>query len=81
MANACRGIFLAMRTQAASAERLARERDALLRDRDEAGFDLGWSAVPLQTLAQELDHEATSFSAVEPRPGSERPTNWTRYDD
>jgi hypothetical protein len=81
MENACRGMFLAMRTQAARAEQLARERDTLRRERDKAEFTLGLLAVRLRTLAQELEREAANLSAVEPRPEAERPRKRSRYDE
>jgi hypothetical protein len=81
MANACRGMFLAMRTQAVRAEQLTRERDALRRERDEAEFTLGLRAVRLRTLAQELDREAASLSAVESRQEVDRPHKRSRYDE
>jgi hypothetical protein len=81
MANACRGMFLEIRTQAARAEQLARERDTLRRERDEAEFTLGLRAVRLRNLAQELEREAASISAVESRPEVERPHKRSRYDE
>jgi hypothetical protein len=81
MANSCRGMFLAMRTQAARAEQLARERDTLRREREEAEFNLGLRAVRPWTLAQELELEAANFSVVESRPETERQNKRSRYDE
>jgi hypothetical protein len=60
LANACRGMFVAMRTHSARAARLTREREMLLRSRDEARFTLELRAARLRTLAQELGREAES---------------------
>jgi hypothetical protein len=81
MTNSCRGMFLAKRTHAVRAEQLNRERDALRRERDEAEFTLGLRAVRLRTLAQELDREAASISAVESRLEVDRPHKRYRYDE
>jgi hypothetical protein len=81
IANACRWMFLAMRTQAARAEQLARQQDTLRRERDEADFNLGLRAVRLRTVAQELEREVANLSAVESRPEAERPHKRSRYDE
>ena len=70
-----------MRTHSARAARLARERDMLLRSRDEARFALELRAVRLRTLAQELGREAENLYTVEPRPESDRPLKRSHYDD
>jgi hypothetical protein len=51
LANACRGMFVAMLTDSARAARLTRERDMLLRSRDEAKFTLELRAARMRTLA------------------------------
>ena len=81
LATACRGMFVAMRTHSARAARLTRERDMLLRSRDEARFALELRAVRLRTLAQELGREAENLYTVEPRPESDRPLKRSHYDD
>jgi hypothetical protein len=58
LANACRGMFVAMRTHCARAARLTRERDILLRCRDEARFTLELRAARLRTFDQELGRAA-----------------------
>jgi hypothetical protein len=81
LANACRGMFVAMRTHSARAARLTRERDMLLRSRDEARFTLELRAARLRTLAQELGREADNLYIVEPRADSERPLKRSHYDE
>jgi hypothetical protein len=65
LANACRGIFVAMRTLSVRAARLTRERDMLLRSRDEAMFTLELRAARLRTMAQELGREADNLYIVD----------------
>jgi hypothetical protein len=81
LANACRRMFVAMRTYSARAARLTRERDMLLRSRDEARFTLDLRAARLRTLAQELGREADNLCIVEPRAESERPLKRSHYDE
>jgi hypothetical protein len=81
LANACRGMFMEMRTHSARAARLTRERDMLLGSRDEARFTLELRAARLWTLAQELGCEAETLYVVEPRTESERPLKRSHYDE
>jgi hypothetical protein len=81
LATACPGMIVAMRTHSARAARLTRERDMLLRSRDEARLTLESRAARLRTLAQELGREADNLYIVEPRADSERPLKRSRYDE
>jgi hypothetical protein len=81
VAAALRGMFLSMQAQAARADRRTRERDELLRERDESGFSRSLRAARLRTLAKELEKEADSLSGVEPRVEDERPSKRARYED
>jgi hypothetical protein len=81
LANACRVMFVAMRTHSARAARLTREREMLLRSRDEARFTLELRAARLRTLAQGLGREADNIYIVEPRAESERPLKRSHYDE
>jgi hypothetical protein len=81
LANACPGMFVAMRTHSARAVRLNSERDMLLRSRDEARLTLELRAARLRTLAQELGREAENLYVVEPRTESERPLKCSNYEE
>jgi hypothetical protein len=81
LANACRGMFVAMRTHSARAALLIRERDMLLRSRDEARFTLELRAARLRTSAQKLGREADNLYIVEPRAEPERPLKRSHYDE
>jgi hypothetical protein len=74
-------MFVAMSTHSAHAARLTRERDMLLRSRDEVRFTLELRAGRLLTLAQELGREADNLYILEPRAESERPLKRSKYDE
>jgi hypothetical protein len=78
---ASRGMFVAMRTHSARAARLTRERDMILRSRDEARFTLELRAARLRTWAQELGLEADYLYIVEPRAEWERRLKRSHYDE
>jgi hypothetical protein len=81
LANSCRGMFVAMRTHSARAARLTRERDMLLRSREEDRYTLELRAARLRTLAQKLGREADNLYIVEPRAEPERPLKRSHYDE
>jgi hypothetical protein len=81
LANACRGMFVAMRTLSARAARLTRGRDMLLPSRDEARLKFELSAARLRTLAQEMGREAENLYIIEPRAEWERPLKRSHYDE
>jgi hypothetical protein len=81
LANACRGMFVVMRTNSVRAAHLTRERDMLLRSRDKYRLTLELRAARLRTLAQELGREAENLYIVEPRAESERPSERSHYDE
>jgi hypothetical protein len=81
LVNACRGMFVAMRTHSTRAARLTRERDMLLSYRDEDRFTLELRAARLRTLARELGGEAENLCVVEPRAESELPLKRSHCDD